>query len=174
MLRLSKRSDYALIALRHLATQSRQGDAASVSASARELAERFDIPLELLAKILQRLVREGLLTSHQGIRGGYMLARPAETISVADILVAVDGPLTVTACSDEDSSCEQYQKCNIRDPLWRLKDRIVETLTSCTLAELATDPPPAPAGTAQLHFGKPVQSGEPSTQSREPRAEGRA
>jgi Rrf2 family protein len=135
MLRLSKRSDYALIALRHLATP------AAKSASARELAERFDIPLELLAKVLQKLVRAGLLTSHQGIRGGYVLARPALEISVADIIVAVDGPLTVTACSDEDQTCDQYLKCNVRDPLWRLKDRIVSALTSCTLAELATEPP---------------------------------
>lgn len=141
MLRLSKRSDYALIALRHLATP-----AARPSASARELAERFDIPLELLAKVLQKLVRGGLLVSHQGIRGGYVLARPASEISVADIIVAVDGPLTVTACSDEDQTCDQYAKCNVRDPLWRLKDRIVHTLTTCTLAELATDPP---AGAAQ-------------------------
>ena len=135
MLRLSKRSDYALIALRHLATP------AAKSASARELAERFNIPLELLAKVLQKLVRAGLLTSHQGIRGGYVLARPAAEISVADIIVAVDGPLTVTACSDEDQTCDQYLKCNVRDPLWRLKDRIVGALTSCTLAELATEPP---------------------------------
>jgi Rrf2 family protein len=135
MLRLSKRSDYALIALRHLATP------AAKSASARELSERFNIPLELLAKVLQKLVRSGLLTSHQGIRGGYVLARPASDISVADIIVAVDGPLTVTACSDEDQTCDQYLKCNVRDPLWRLKDRIVHTLTTCTLAELATDPP---------------------------------
>ena len=142
MLRLSKRSDYALIALRHLATQSGRGtDGASVSASARELAERFDIPVELLAKVLQKLVRAGLLVSHQGIRGGYVLARPAAGISVADIIVAVDGPLTVTACSDEDQTCDQYLKCNVRDPLWRLKDRIVSALTSCTLAELATEPP---------------------------------
>lgn len=136
MLRLSKRSDYALIALRHLATP-----AAKSSASARELAERFDIPLELLAKVLQALVRGGLLTSQQGIRGGYVLARPASDISVADIIVAVDGPLTVTACSDQDQTCDQYLKCNVRDPLWRLKDRIVHTLTTCTLAEIATDPP---------------------------------
>lgn len=137
MLRLSKRSDYALIALRHLATP-----AARTSASARELAERFDIPLELLAKVLQQLARAGLLASQQGIRGGYVLARPATDISVADIIVAVDGPLTVTACSDQDQTCDQYLKCNVRDPLWRLKDRIVHTLTTCTLAEIASDPPP--------------------------------
>ena len=153
MLRLSKRSDYALIALRHLATQ---GD--KPSASARELAERFDIPVELLAKVLQKLARAGVLVSHQGLRGGYVLARPAAQISVADIIVAVDGPLTVTACSDQDQTCDQYAKCNVRDPLWRLKDRIVSALASCTLAELAMDPPPA-ADTTHVHFGKPFGGG---------------
>lgn len=155
MLRLSKRSDYALIAMRHLAL----GDV-KVSASARELAERFDIPVELLAKVLQKLVRAGLLVSHQGIRGGYMLARPAQRISVADIIVAIDGPLTVTACSDQDQSCDQYSKCIVRDPLWRLKDRIVSALAGCTLAELTMDPP-AEAGAAHVHFGKPLAESRP-------------
>jgi Rrf2 family protein len=154
MLRLSKKSDYALIALRHLATA---GD--KPSASARELAERFNIPVELLAKVLQKLARAGLLDSQQGIRGGYVLSRPADKISVADIIVAVDGPLTVTACSDDDQTCDQFSKCNVRDPLWRLKDRLVSALTSCTLAELATDQPPAGDGAVHLHFGKPFGGG---------------
>ena len=93
--------------------------------SARELAEAYDIPPELLAKVLQKLVRARLLASHQGIRGGYGLGRPPAPISVADVIQAIDGPLTVTACSDTDHSCDQYAKCNIRDPLWRIKDRIV-------------------------------------------------
>lgn len=147
MLRLSKRSDYALIALRHLASPD------SRSASARELAERFNIPVELLAKVLQKLARAGLLVSQQGIKGGYVLSRPATQISVADIITAVDGPLTVTACSDEDQTCDQYLKCNVRDPLWRLKDRIVAALASCSLAELATEPPAGDS--VHVHFGKP-------------------
>ncbi len=151
MLRLSKRSDYGLIAMRALA--SSQG-----SVSARELAARFDIPLELLAKVLQKLVRSGLLASHQGIRGGYVLSRPAPEISVADIIVAIDGPLTVTACSDQDQTCDQYSKCNVRDPLWRLKDRIVAALAGCTLAELAMDPP-SDSDTVHVHFGKPFGGG---------------
>jgi Rrf2 family protein len=151
MLRLSKRSDYGLIAMRALASSAS-------SVSARELAARFDIPLELLAKVLQKLVRGGLLASHQGIRGGYVLSRPAAQISVADIIVAIDGPLTVTACSDQDQTCDQYSKCNVRDPLWRLKDRIVAALAGCTLAELATDPP-GDSDTVHVHFGKPFGGG---------------
>jgi FeS assembly SUF system regulator len=139
MLRLSKKADYALLAMRHLAAN---GD--RVSFSARELAESYDIPAELLAKVLQKLVRGRLLESHQGIRGGYGLARSAAAISVADVIQAVDGPLTVTACSDVDHSCEQYAKCNIRDPLWRVKDRIVAALAATSVANLADDMSPAP------------------------------
>jgi len=136
MLRLSKKADYALLAMRHLAAHT---DAGAVSA--RELAEAYDIPAELLAKVLQRLVRSGLLASHQGIRGGYGLSRPADRISVAEVIQAIDGPLTVTACSDSDHSCDQYAKCNIRDPLWRIKDRIVSALAATSVSELATDMP---------------------------------
>ncbi|MEZ5316312.1 MAG: Rrf2 family transcriptional regulator [Vicinamibacterales bacterium] len=134
MLRLSKKADYALLAMRHLAAQPDRG-----AVSTRELAERYDIPAELLAKVLQRLVRAGLLESHQGIRGGYGLARTAGAISVADVIQAIDGPLTVTACSEDDHSCDQYAKCNIRDPLWHIKDRIVAALAATSVSDLAAD-----------------------------------
>jgi Rrf2 family protein len=139
MLRLSKKADYALLALRHLAAH---GDQRALSS--REVAEAYDIPPELLAKVLQQLVRARLVASHHGIRGGYGLGRPAGTISVADVIQAIDGPLTVTACSDTDHSCEQYEKCGIRDPLWRVKDRIVSALTATTVADLVADIRPSP------------------------------
>jgi Rrf2 family protein len=134
MLRLSKKADYALLALRHMAAHPERP-----AHSARELAEAYDIPAELLAKVLQKLVRARVLASHQGIHGGYGLGRPSDQISVADVIQAVDGPLTVTACSDTDHSCDQYAKCNIRDPLWRLKDRIVSALAATSVTELAAD-----------------------------------
>ena len=136
MLRLSKKADYALMAMKHLAVRT---DAAS--ASAREIAEQYDIPIELMAKVLQQLARRGLLTSHQGTRGGYQLSKPTTAISVADIIQAIDGPLTMTSCSTEDEQCEQFMKCNVRDPLWRIKDRILAALATCSLAEIASDTP---------------------------------
>jgi len=136
MLRLSKKADYALMAMKHLAIKS---DAASISA--REIAEQYDIPIELMAKVLQRLVQRGLLVSHQGTRGGYKLSKPTAAISVADVIQAIDGPLTVTACSTEDDHCGQFAKCNVRDPLWRIKDRILAALATCSLAEIAADSP---------------------------------
>ncbi len=139
MLRLSKKADYALIAMKHLALRGDRG-----SSSAREIAEQFDIPIELMAKVLQRLVRRGLLASHQGTHGGYKLVRGPAHISVADVIQAIDGPVTVTACSGDDGRCGQFAKCNVRDPLWKVRERILTALGECTIAELAIDTPPMP------------------------------
>ncbi|HUQ88258.1 MAG TPA: Rrf2 family transcriptional regulator [Vicinamibacterales bacterium] len=156
MLRLSKKSDYALIAMKHLATRPDGG----VSSSAREISESYDIPLELLAKVLQRLVRGRLLVSVQGTRGGYRLGRSASMISVADVIQAVDGPVMVTACSEDDHDCDQYTKCSIRDPLWKIKKRILDALNTVTVAEMAAEPdapPPVPTHTvSRMMFVPPV------------------
>jgi FeS assembly SUF system regulator len=132
MLRLSKKADYALMAVTHLAI--REG-----SSSAREIAEQYNIPIELLAKVLQRLTRRGLLTSQQGTRGGYQLSRPAMSISVADVIHAIDGPVAVTACSSHAGRCGQFETCNVRDPLWRIREIIVSALSSTSVSTLARD-----------------------------------
>src|SRR5439155_19565313 len=133
MLRLSKKADYALMAMKHLAADAPHG-----TASARAIAERYDIPLELLAKVLQQLTRRGFLVSQMGINGGYHLARPTSAISVADVIQAIDGPLAITACGPADERCDQFSKCNVRDPLWRVKDRIIAVLQTVNLSEMAS------------------------------------
>lgn len=138
MLRLSKKADYALIALSYMAVPGQRH-----TVTAREVAERHAIPVELLAKVLQRLVRAGVLTSIQGIRGGYRLARTPGAISVAEVVEAIEGPLMLTACDDRADSCEQYDKCSIRDPLHRIRERIVAALHGCSVAELAGSHEPA-------------------------------
>jgi Rrf2 family protein len=138
MLRLSKKADYALIAMAHLALKAG-------SSSAREIAEAYDIPTELMAKVLQRLTRRGLLTSQQGTRGGYQLSRVATGITVADVIQAIDGPVSVTACSAHAERCGQFSKCNVRDPLWRIREIIVTALAKTTVSELAADTDPAAA-----------------------------
>ena len=153
MLRLSKKTDYALMAMKHLALLGDRG-----SSSAREIAEQYDIPVELMAKVLQRLARKGLLASHQGTRGGYHLSRPAATISVADVIQAVDGPLTVTACSTEEENCEQYAKCSVRDPVWKIKNRILDALNTVSVQEMAqeSDPPPQTHSVSRMVFVSPT------------------
>ena len=147
MLRLSKKADYALMAMRHLARKTSGGP----STSAREIAEQYDIPIELMAKVLQRLVRRGLLVSQQGTRGGYQLSRAPIQITVADVIQAIEGPVTVTACTTDEGQCEQFSKCNVRDPLFKVRERILSALGECTIAELAADPAPIPPRAAVLH-----------------------
>ena len=134
MLRLSKKTDYALMAMKHLASDPRH------QASAREIAETYEIPLDLMAKVLTRLVRSGLLTSHQGIHGGYELAQPPAATSVAAVIEAIDGPLTLTACTPGDDRCDQFSTCNVRDPLRRVRDRVAAILAECSISEMAADP----------------------------------
>jgi Rrf2 family protein len=132
MLRLSKKTDYALLALQYLASEATAG-----SASARAISERFGIPLELLAKVLQQLAHHRLVAAHKGMRGGYHLARPSSAISVADVVYAIDGPVTFTACSPSDAGCDQFATCTVRDPLWQVRQRILSVLQAMTLADMA-------------------------------------
>ena len=138
MLRLSKKTDYALMAMKHLASDPRRQ-----AASTREIADKYAIPVELMAKVLTRLVRAGLLTSHQGIHGGYTLAQPPAATSVAAVIEAIDGPLTMTACAPGDDRCDQFSKCTVRDPLRRIRDRIAVVLAECSISEIAAGPSPS-------------------------------
>ena len=96
-----------------------------------------------MAKVLTRLVRSGLLVSHQGVHGGYELAQPPAATSVAAVLEAIDGPLTMTACTHGDDGCDQFSKCIVRDPLRRIRDRIAAVLAECSILEIVADPEPS-------------------------------
>jgi len=130
MFRLSKKADYGLIALKHLAQHTDE------SVSAREIAKEYRIPAELLAKILQRLARKGLVVSQQGTRGGYVLGRDASKISIVDVIEALDGPIGITPC-ERGSSCEQLERCTVKDPLMAVRAKMVRILGDTSIYELA-------------------------------------
>jgi len=132
MFRLSKKADYGLIALKHLAMH------AEASISAREIAAEYRIPAELLAKVLQKLARKGLLVSQQGINGGYVLARDPARISIVDVVEALEGPISITPCERGDD-CKQLQLCSVRDPLLKIKANVVRVLGDTSIYELATN-----------------------------------
>ena len=132
MFRLSKKADYGLIALRHLA---RNADA---SISTREIAEQYHIPAELLAKVLQKLARKGLLVSQQGTNGGYVLARDSAQISIVDVVEALEGPITFTPC-ERGEDCQQMSTCSVRDPLLKIKAKVVRVLGDTSIFELAAN-----------------------------------
>jgi Rrf2 family protein len=135
MLSLSKKTDYALLALSHL---TRTGGERAVNT--KEIAEQYGIPVELLAKILQKLAKADLLTSTSGPTGGYRLARPAAEISVGSVIEVIDGPPAIIQCMKTvHSGCEQQTRCTIRAPLTRINTRIFQMLNLISLAEINRD-----------------------------------
>src|SRR6202049_602109 len=114
MLKLTKKADYGLMAMKHLAEHVEQG-----ACSTKDVADSYHIPQEALAKILQRLVKAGLLHSQHGTNGGYTLARDAGKITAFEVIRAIDGPLFITSCVTVRGECDQSDRCNIREPLRR-------------------------------------------------------
>jgi Rrf2 family protein len=135
MLKLTKKADYGLIALKHLAVVS-QRSIGTASSSAKEIADQYHIPLPLLSKVLQTLGRNGFLVSVQGTNGGYKLAREAERITVLEVIRAIDGPIILTSCFTEHKECDQSKKCTVREPLRRVHESILGLLDSISIADL--------------------------------------
>ena len=152
MLRLTKKADYGLMAVKLLAEQcgvhAAGADHRSAALSAKEIADAYHIPPQLLAKILQTLVKAGLLVSHAGMNGGYSLARDAGSISAFEVIRAIDGPLFITSCITIHGECDLTSSCTIKEPLRKVNDSITDLLSRIRIADLC-DPPAA----AQHHRG---------------------
>ncbi|HEY1271496.1 MAG TPA: Rrf2 family transcriptional regulator [Terriglobales bacterium] len=136
MLKLTKKADYALMAMKHLAEQAHAG-----SCSAKDVAEAYGIPHEALAKILQRLAKAGLLQSQHGIKGGYSLAREARLISAFEVIQAIEGPLFITSCVTVRGTCDQSDRCTVREPLRKVSNSLEEVLKRITIAEMKEELP---------------------------------
>ena len=152
MLRLTKKADYGLMALKYLAEQTLVNESVSAH-SAKDIADAYHIPPQLLAKILQTLARAGLLVSHAGTNGGYALARPGAEISAFEVIRAIDGPLFITSCITIHGTCDLDSHCTIKEPLRKVNDSIKDLLSAIRIADLvdATD--------AQTHGGVSVGGG---------------
>jgi Rrf2 family protein len=135
MLRLTKKADYGLMALKYLAEQSTAHAAAAQSA--KDIALAYHIPPPLLAKILQTLTRAGLLVSHAGTNGGYALSRPASQISAFEVIRAIDGPLFITSCITIHGACDLAGHCTIKEPLRKVNDSIKDLLSNIYISDLA-------------------------------------
>lgn len=137
MLRMSKQADYGLVLMTHLATA---GDRRFTAA---ELATETRIPPPMVSKVLKLLGREGLLTSHRGVKGGYSLDHDPEEISVAAIIAALEGPIAFTECvEDAPGACIHEAVCQLRGNWQRINLTLRQALEGISLAELAE---PAPA-----------------------------
>jgi Rrf2 family protein len=131
MLRLTKKADYGLLAVKFLAEHP---EAASLSA--KDISEAYHIPLQLLAKILQRLTKVGLLRSHAGMNGGYALSRDSREITAFEVIHAIDGPLFITSCITISGACDLNDICTIKEPLRRVNDSISDLLKSIRISDL--------------------------------------
>lgn len=139
MLRLTKKADYGLMALKYLAEQAGQDGHVGgygVARSAKDVAEAYHIPPQLLAKILQTLARAGLLVSHAGTNGGYSLSRPAREITAFEVIRAIDGPLFITSCITIHGTCDLAGHCTIKEPLRKVNDSIRELLNGLRISDL--------------------------------------
>jgi Rrf2 family protein len=145
MLRLTKKADYGLMALKYLAEQTALSAPTSRAAqSAKDIAEAYHIPPQLLAKILQTLAKSGLLHSHAGTNGGYSLARSAHNITAFEVIRAIDGPLFITSCITIHGTCDLAGHCTIKEPLRKVNDSIKDLLNGIRISDLIeTDAPPA-------------------------------
>jgi Rrf2 family protein len=132
MLKLTKKADYGLISLKHLAMKGG-------SASAKEIADAYGIPLPLLSKVLQKLTRGGFLRSEHGTYGGYRLARPADHISALDVIRSIDGPVFLTSCFTGGRECDQSTRCTVREPLRKVHEGIQNLLSGISIADMAEE-----------------------------------
>src|SRR5579864_9540782 len=133
MLKLTKKADYALIALKHLAVHGPE------SSSAKEIADTYGIPLPLLSKILQKLAKNGFLQSEHGTNGGYKLARDPHSITALEVIRTIDGPIVLTACFTEHGFCSHTDKCNVREPLRKVHEGILRLLSGITISDMSQE-----------------------------------
>jgi len=106
-------------------------------ANTKMLAELYNIPSELLAKIMQMLAKGGILKSKSGPKGGYVLTRSADQITVVEVIEAVEGPIRIIRC--EDDECAQMERCTVRLPLMKIEHKIVAYLDRISVAQLYQD-----------------------------------
>ena len=133
MLQLSKKVEYGLIALRHMAMKP-LGNVVTT----KELSKEYDLPYELLAKILQKLARAGVVRSLQGVKGGYTLARRPEELKVSVVIKIIEDskPMVAECYTDGPASCYLFYNCTIRRPLGKLQRNLNVLFDRMTVQEI--------------------------------------
>lgn len=131
MMRISMKTDYGLIALKHMAALKGNG-----LVNAKELAGRFQLPPNLLAKILQSLSQSGIIEAQKGSGGGYRIARSPEDITLTEIFESIEGPVHMIMCTSDGGNCSVEDSCTIRNGLVTLEQKFAEFFDSITLADV--------------------------------------
>jgi Rrf2 family protein len=129
MLKFSKKVEYGLMALVHM-DSVRNGELVT----SREISERYDIPAELLGKVLQALARAALIRSAPGVHGGYRLLKTIDRITLGQVVEAVEGPVRLATCQADPANCGQYENCNIKQPVMRVQRQLQDYMYGLSLA----------------------------------------
>lgn len=131
MLRMSKLTDYGTAIMTFLAREP------GCLHTANEIATGVHVSVPTASKILKALVRERLVASHRGVKGGYFLARAADKISVVQVIDAMEGRVGLTECSSIPGACSHEPHCSVRGSWQRINRTIRDALAGVTLAEMA-------------------------------------
>ena len=134
MLKLSKKCEYGLMAVRYLAFNSE-----GKNSTAREISEYYQIPYELVAKVLQKLTRKRVISSYQGVGGGYFLTKPPEQISIGQVINAIEENYKITDCIIENglkSECNLVKNCRLRNPLIKLQKEIDKLFQNMKITQI--------------------------------------
>lgn len=123
-----------MIALKYLALQK-----SGRSSSASDIAEAYGMSSPLMAKVLQKLARFGIVAAHHGSSGGYTLARHPSLITALDVIRAIEGPLFITSCVTSHGECDLSMTCSVREPLRRVNDSILDVLGKVTISQMTDE-----------------------------------
>ncbi len=133
MFKVNKLTDYATVVLIDMASSAEIRPTQAIS-------DKTGIPLPTVAKLMKNLVRAGLVQSHRGVHGGYSLSRPADSVTVADVIEAVEGPIAITACVEtSDEQCCYESLCPVQGKWNRVNSAVTDALRDVTLAEMVRD-----------------------------------
>ena len=130
MFKLSKKTEYGILALQHMVSKG-DGQTATVN----DIAQDRGIPRPLLAKILQKLTKKNIIRSVQGSRGGYVVMEDPREITLADVFEAIEGPIKITNCHDQESCCDRYTFCTLKHHLNPLRYQIKSILENITIRD---------------------------------------
>ena len=136
MLRISKKMEYALMGLLHMSHKDWRE-----LTTAKELAQSYNIPPELMGKVLQNLAKHKLILSMQGVKGGYRLVRSIDQVKLSDVITAVEGPLKIVNCLNIKTTpeCHQHNQCTIKNPMSIIQNKLENFFSELTLQDIEND-----------------------------------
>jgi len=149
MLKFSKKVDYGLILLSKLRNEPE-------AASAREIAERYNLPHPMVANILKQLTAAGILASTRGAQGGYELAHNPADISLADVVRALEGPFSLVDCTGGEALCKFSQFCPTHDPIQAVHKKFVEFMSMYKIDEIIGHRPGPAKGADSAGSDRPI------------------